>query len=88
MIANILLLGTFFDLDGFKTVNDLYGHQLGDEILIYVASQLKEMVSKPDHITRFSGDEFVILLPLDAETDISSFAKMIVHTIKSSLNQD
>lgn len=76
------------DLDGFKTVNDLYGHQLGDEILIYVASQLKEMVSKPDHITRFGGDEFVILLPLDAETDISSFAKMIVHTIKSSLNQD
>ncbi|MEX2414589.1 MAG: diguanylate cyclase, partial [Paenibacillaceae bacterium] len=76
------------DLDGFKSVNDLFGHQMGDQVLIYVASLLKEMVSLPDHIARFGGDEFVILLPLDPVTDIHSTADTIIRTIKASLNQN
>ncbi|MEX1030443.1 MAG: diguanylate cyclase [Paenibacillaceae bacterium] len=76
------------DLDGFKSVNDLFGHQMGDQVLIYVATLLKEMVAQPDHIARFGGDEFVILLPLKPETDIHSTAHMIVSTLKTSLNQN
>jgi diguanylate cyclase (GGDEF)-like protein/PAS domain S-box-containing protein len=76
------------DLDGFKSVNDLFGHQMGDQVLIYVASLLKEMVAQLDHIARFGGDEFVILLPLGPDTDIPSTAQLIINTLKNSLNQN
>jgi ABC-type tungstate transport system permease subunit/GGDEF domain-containing protein len=53
----------FIDLDGFKQINDLFGHQIGDKLLIQVAEQLVNCVRKTDLVSRFGGDEFVILLP-------------------------
>ena len=60
----------FLDLDGFKTVNDTYGHNVGDEILIQVAQRLKKAVRGTDLVGRVGGDEFVILL-----TDIHKNSK-------------
>jgi diguanylate cyclase (GGDEF)-like protein len=55
------------DLDYFKTVNDTYGHQTGDECLKLIAQTLKAHLRDVDHVGRFGGEEFMVILP---ETDI------------------
>lgn len=52
----------FLDVDSFKKVNDLYGHDAGDKILIEVAQRLKESLRESDSLYRLGGDEFVIIL--------------------------
>jgi polar amino acid transport system substrate-binding protein len=55
------------DIDYFKDVNDTYGHQIGDKVLIEIASILKDNLRKTDFVGRFGGEEFVIICP---ESDI------------------
>ena len=56
-----MLAVLFVDLDGFKLVNDQYGHHVGDQLLIAVANRLGEVLRSGDTLTRLAGDEFVIL---------------------------
>jgi diguanylate cyclase (GGDEF)-like protein len=51
------------DLDGFKDVNDTFGHPVGDELLVHVADRLQRTVEHDDLLARLGGDEFAILLP-------------------------
>lgn len=52
----------FIDLDNFKTINDQYGHLIGDKFLQYFAKQLKQLLRKSDSIFRYAGDEFCIII--------------------------
>lgn len=52
-----------FDIDHFKQINDKYGHNFGDKILITVVSALKGCLREKDHIIRWGGDEFILVLP-------------------------
>lgn len=51
------------DIDHFKTVNDSYGHQAGDEVLRALAARLREQNRPVDHAARYGGEEFVVILP-------------------------
>ncbi|HEY1357534.1 MAG TPA: GGDEF domain-containing protein [Thermoleophilaceae bacterium] len=53
----------FLDLDDFKRVNDLYGHPAGNRVLRIVGRALTEGVRSSDHVGRYGGDEFVVVLP-------------------------
>ncbi|HTY99167.1 MAG TPA: diguanylate cyclase, partial [Rhodocyclaceae bacterium] len=57
-----MLAVCFLDLDGFKPVNDRYGHEAGDAILVEVAGRLKSATRASDTVARIGGDEFVLLL--------------------------
>lgn len=68
----------FADLDHFKQVNDTYGHQVGDELLIAVARRLKAHARPGDTLARVSGDEFVFLCEdLESAADAEGLARRI-----------
>jgi len=72
----------FLDLDNFKPVNDSYGHEVGDQLLIEVAMRLQKNVRDEDTISRFGGDEFAILFR-DIETQ--SECEFLLRRIHESL---
>lgn len=59
----------FLDLDGFKVINDAYGHEAGDQVLIEVARRLQSCLPESATLARLAGDEFVILYPLTARAE-------------------
>lgn len=74
----------FLDLDGFKLINDNYGHEAGDFLLKEVAGRLKDVLRGTDTVARMGGDEFTLLL-----TDINdrSKAEIVADKLKKSINE-
>jgi diguanylate cyclase (GGDEF)-like protein len=77
----------FLDLDNFKPLNDLHGHDMGDLLLIEVAERLRECVRAIDTVARFGGDEFVVMLSdLDTDQEASvNQATAVAEKIRASL---
>ena len=73
------------DLNKFKPVNDIYGHEAGDEILIHVASQLTKGLRRRDILSRWGGDEFVVVLPNIALKELNDIAIKIHEHIEVPL---
>jgi diguanylate cyclase (GGDEF)-like protein len=71
------------DLDKFKTINDSFGHQAGDEVLRVTAQRLLDCVRNSDTVVRLGGDEFVVLLP---EIHDPHAAELVASTVVSSLS--
>lgn len=75
----------YFDLDGFKAVNDTFGHPAGDLCLKLVAEEVKKILRGTDLFARLGGDEFVILLE-DANADIAkNIAEKVLQSIKENV---
>lgn len=78
----------FIDMDDFKSINDLYGHDFGDRVLTRIADRLKKLFHEKDNICRYGGDEFCILLPNIAAADAKERAQDIVTAISKPLYID
>ena len=76
----------YCDLDGFKLVNDVFGHEAGDAVLVEVAKRLQQGVRAYDTVARFGGDEFVILLEdINDTPDALAIAQRIVTSISETI---
>jgi diguanylate cyclase (GGDEF)-like protein len=72
----------FCDLDGFKLVNDAFGHDAGDRVLVEVAARLLALVRPYDTVARFGGDEFVILVEdVEGPEVVVGIAQRIVNAL-------
>ena len=72
----------YFDLDGFKSVNDRFGHEAGDRVLQVTASRLRQTLRNSDFVARLGGDEFVAVLP-----DVQSvpMVSMLIQRLQTEL---
>lgn len=74
------------DLDGFKAINDNYGHDAGDELLVALAARLKSTVRKSDVVARLGGDEFALIIQnLNAEQDVERVADKLLRSLSQQV---
>ncbi|MEA1956297.1 MAG: diguanylate cyclase [Campylobacterota bacterium] len=73
------------DIDKFKLVNDNYGHQVGDDVLVMVSNVLRNNMRKSDLLCRFGGEEFIILLPETCCDDSKIVADKLREKIESEV---
>lgn len=67
-----------FDIDEFKLINDSFGHQAGDDILVAVANEIGRMIRRSETFCRLGGDEFVLIAHSATEVEVSTLAQRIV----------
>jgi diguanylate cyclase (GGDEF)-like protein/PAS domain S-box-containing protein len=79
----------FLDLDGFKMVNDTWGHEMGDQVLKTASTRLMGLVRPSDTVARLGGDEFVILLDNPESRDnVAKIASRVIAEINAPMNFD
>jgi len=79
----------FVDLNKFKTINDTYGHHLGDIVLQKVSKRLKSCLRESDIVARFGGDEFVILLDnTKGESTVKSITNKLLLSLSEKISVD
>ncbi|TMK98245.1 MAG: EAL domain-containing protein [Actinobacteria bacterium] len=73
----------FMDFDRFKSVNDRFGHDVGDRLLLLVSGRLEEMMRDSDTVARLGGDEFVVLAEdLESEAEALALAERVLETLR------
>jgi diguanylate cyclase (GGDEF)-like protein len=77
----------YIDLDNFKTVNDDFGHTVGDQALRFVVDQIRKHLRKTDVVTRLGGDEFALLLPETNQESAQVVLFKLQHDILSGMQQ-
>jgi diguanylate cyclase (GGDEF)-like protein/PAS domain S-box-containing protein len=74
----------FLDIDHFKNVNDTLGHRIGDKLLIQLASRMKSLVREEDTLSRFGGDEFILVLPDTDANGAAHVAEKIIALVSAA----
>ncbi|WP_299786746.1 GGDEF domain-containing protein [uncultured Shewanella sp.] len=69
------------DIDHFKQINDSYGHQIGDQVLKYIAQLLKRSIRESDVLARYGGEEFVVILPRTQVSTSYQLAERLRHLV-------
>lgn len=84
--ANFNLGGSslIFDVDHFKTINDTYGHPLGDDVLRGVVRLVRSVVRESDRVARYGGDEFVVLMPQTGLDGAQRVAERVLGAVDGS----
>lgn len=80
-----MLAVCYLDLDGFKAINDRFGHDMGDQLLVEIAARIKACLRGGDTVARIGGDEFVLLLGLDQMTECSAALGRLLSAVKLPL---
>ena len=75
-----------FDIDHFKIVNDTYGHDAGDQVLIEVANRLRSCIRKHEFAARLGGDEFIVMIRAEPER-WQEAAQVLAKRIIAEINQ-
>ncbi len=75
---------SMIDLDHFKEVNDTYGHAAGDQVLRFIASEMRDRIRQPDQIGRYGGDEFMVILPNTTVNAAAEQANRLCQHIKNT----
>lgn len=73
----------YFDLNGFKAINDKRGHQVGDEVLETVGKIVHDSMREGDIGCRYGGDEFALILPHSTLEEADFFAKRLIKKFQS-----
>ncbi len=73
-----------FDLDHFKLVNDTYGHQVGDKVLVFLSKIIRSALREGDIAMRYGGEEFMTILPGASMIDTYQIAERIRHMVEES----
>lgn len=84
--TEIRLAVMLVDLDNFKRLNDSLGHNIGDQVLLHVASEIKKSVSEDALVARMGGDEFAVLLPQEGDhDDLGRVAETIIQCVSKPI---
>jgi len=79
----------FIDLDGFKVVNDTYGHKIGDDLLVHAGNTFRSEIRKSDTVARIGGDEFVVILSDISEASQGvEIASKIIKSISTPIKMN
>jgi len=84
---HIKLALVFIDLDNFKSVNDLYGHEKGDEVLKEVAYELKKSFRSYDILVRYGGDEFIVFIKTQNNFNLKNVLNSINKRIEKKFTK-
>ena len=83
-----LVAVVFLDLNGFKSINDRYGHTVGDRVLQTVAARIREQVRLGDTVSRWAGDEYALIVEDTSENHVDQLIERLHHRIEAPFELD
>jgi diguanylate cyclase (GGDEF)-like protein len=75
---------SMIDIDHFKAINDTFGHTVGDQVLLQLATLLRESIREPDMVGRYGGEEFLVILPNTRLNDAAEQAARLCRLVRTA----